>query len=214
MPTAGSTRNGGYRRRDDDPAAPARLHVARRRTHRGEYSGQVDVDGPLPALVAVVLERAFRRTAAIRSEPGAEKPRTGIDAGIGKGDIEATVAGGRFVEGPVQGRMVGDIDDLAVDIETRGSQSPGLVGDTAGVAVEQGHARAVRSKRLDISQSDAARTASDDHSISADVEQLRDLHAWFPMLTGGYRAAPDARFLPRRARLYRIQRTRGIARAE
>src|SRR5687767_3360493 len=75
--------------------------------------------------------------------------------------------------------MVGDVDNLALHVESGRPQASGFVGDAPCVEVEQSDTSAICGERLDETQSQAASAARDDHAESLYLEQLGDLHARF-----------------------------------
>jgi hypothetical protein len=141
-----------------------------------KHAVEIDVDRALPALVGVVLDRAGLDTVAFVADPRIEIAHAGIDSGVGEADVDLAMRLGRSVERAVEGRVVGDIHDLATNVVTLVLKPNRFLCDAFGIDVEQCRARAVFEQRFGKAEAQSTRAAGDDDAMAFHAEQVRDLH--------------------------------------
>ena len=78
---------------------------------------EVDVDHPVPALVAVALEFALRYARPLGARPRPDEPDAGIDARVRKRDVEPAVQSRRLVDRVIEGVVVGHVSDRGPYVE-------------------------------------------------------------------------------------------------
>ncbi len=119
-------------------------------------------------LVIEIVDRAVGIALAFRRQ----ESRSGIDAGIGENDVDASMLAGDLVEGLGHRRSIGNIYPLAPCIAARlPDRRHGLV-QSGLIDIENTDASAVFGHDLGIGAADAAGTAGDDHRLAADVEHF------------------------------------------
>ncbi len=78
---------------------------------------EVDVDHPVPALVAVALEFAVRYARPLGARPRPDEPDAGIDARVRKRDVEPAVQRRRLVDRVIERVVVGHVSDRSPYVE-------------------------------------------------------------------------------------------------
>src|SRR6185312_15817274 len=166
---------------DDDAPRLARLHMSRGGARGRENAVQVDLDDPIPAIVAVILEGALGDPIAMRAHPGSNEPNARIDARVSAHYIEAPVFARCFVYRGIERFVVGHVDCLAPDIQSSAAQPPGLALDPLRIDIKHGDAHSVGRQRHGETQPDAARSAGHDRTVAIYIEELGDLlHVTYP----------------------------------
>ena len=101
---------------------------------------------------------------------------TGIDAGIGEGDVEAAKCGDMVVEHALEGGAVGNVEPGGAGFAPLPAQPRGLALGALAVNVGEGHFGAGLDHRLGIGKADARGGAGDDGRAALDVELVERLH--------------------------------------
>ena len=141
------------RTRDDDRRRRRPAQRRECRPHRPGDADHVDVQHPVPLVVAVVGDRALRS-----------------DSGVGDDDVESSVTVADRLHGGTHGCVVGDV---AGDVAERpvGRVVDDIVG--RGSDVEQLDAGAAGSEQPRHRQSDPGRAAGDGRDEAVEVARLR-----------------------------------------
>jgi hypothetical protein len=181
----GLDHRGRDRRGDDDSPGPSRAHVAGGGARRGEDPVEVDLDDPVPALVAVALERAVGRPCRPAAAREADEAWAGIDPGVGKRDIEPAVHRRRFVDHAIQRGPVSHVRDRSPHVEPFAAEPRGLRRDRVAIDVDQRDPRAVSGKGLSAGEPQAAGPAGDDHAVPGHARCRGKVHGHADSLTAG-----------------------------
>src|SRR5580692_10692696 len=84
-----------------------------------EYAIEIDVDDPVPALIAVAFECALGIALSLRSDPRADEPRSRVDASVRTHDIETPVFPFGLIDRGVECLMIRNVDGLSTHIQPR-----------------------------------------------------------------------------------------------
>jgi hypothetical protein len=158
----------GDGRRDDDPAAARRLHVARGMFHGGVDGREIDLDDAVPMVIVEHIDRPFGDAPAGRRQ----EARPGIDAGISEDHIDPAMALGHGIEGLLHAGTVGHIDHLPPYIAAIGLEFGNDAVEQRRIEIENTDPRAVIRHDLGVSTPDTAGAAGNNDRLAANVEHL------------------------------------------